>query len=258
MIENVTPLVITYNEAANIARTLDRLVWARRIVVIDSGSTDETLQVVRSYPQVEVIHRPFDDFASQCNFGIDQVHTPWVLSLDADYELSTPFIDKIHRLCPEPETAGYRANFVYRIYGRPLRGSLYPPRTVLYRKDKARYRNEGHGHRVVVEGKVLPLAEAIFHDDRKPLASWFASQQRYAANEAEYLLTTEPKILSRNDRIRLAAWPAPFGVFIYTLIVKGCVLDGWRGWYYALQRLLAETLIALQIIDRRLRRINQA
>jgi len=104
MIDSVTPLVITYNEAANIARTLDRLLWARRIVVIDSGSTDETLQILRSYPQAEVIHRAFDDFASQCNFGIDQVETPWVLSLDADYELSTGFLDEIQRLCPEPET----------------------------------------------------------------------------------------------------------------------------------------------------------
>ena len=76
MLDDITPLVITYNEAPNIARTLDRLLWARRIVVIDSGSTDETLEIVRSYPQAEVIHRPFDDFASQCNFGIAQVATP--------------------------------------------------------------------------------------------------------------------------------------------------------------------------------------
>jgi hypothetical protein len=62
------------------------------------------------------------------------------------------------------------------------------------------------------------------------------------------------KALRRNDRVRLAAWPAPIAVFIYALICKGCLLDGWRGWYYALQRLFAETLIALEIIDRRLRR----
>src|SRR5215217_7735082 len=87
MIEDITPVIITYNEAANIARTLGRLVWARRIVVVDSGSTDETLEIIRSYPQTELINRPFDDFASQCNFAIAQVTTTWVLSLDADYEL---------------------------------------------------------------------------------------------------------------------------------------------------------------------------
>jgi glycosyltransferase involved in cell wall biosynthesis len=254
MIEDITPLVITYNEAANIARTLNRLVWASRIVVVDSGSTDETLEIVRSYPQAEIIHRPFDDLASQCNFGIAQVATSWVLSLDADYELSDGLVTEFHSLRPDAATAGYRARFVYRIYGQPLRGTLYPWRTVLYRKDKASYRNEGHGHRVVVVGEILPLSEVIFHDDRKPLARWFASQQRYARQEADHLLASDRNSLGRTDKIRLAAWSAPIAVFIYTLILKGCLLDGWPGWYYALQRLLAEILIALEIIDRRLRR----
>ncbi len=258
MIEHITPLVITYNEAPNITRTLDRLTWARRIVVIDSGSTDETLKIVRSYPQVEVIQRPFEDFASQCNFGIAQVTTAWVLSLDADYELSKELVDEIRELRPDAVTAGYQTRFVYRIYGRPLRGTLYPPRTVLYRKDKSRYRNEGHGHRVMIEGTTVPLAGVIYHDDRKPLASWFAAQGRYAAKEAEHLMAADPKTLRKSDRLRLAAWPAPLVVFIYTLVCKGCLLDGWRGWYYALQRLLAEILIALEIIDRRLRRASRA
>jgi glycosyltransferase involved in cell wall biosynthesis len=254
MIEDITPVVITYNEAANIARTLDRLVWARRIVVVDSGSTDGTLEIVRSYPQTELIHRPFDDFASQCNFGIAQVATVWVLSIDADYELSDALVTEMQDLRPDSATNGYQARFVYRIYGHALRGTLYPPRIVLYRKAKASYRNEGHGHRVMVVGEILPLSGVIFHDDRKPLARWFASQQRYGREEVEHLLKSNRSSLSRNDRIRLAAWPAPLAVFIYTLIFKGCLLDGWPGWYYALQRLLAEILIALEIIDQRLRR----
>ena len=103
MLDDITPLVITYNEAPNIARTLDRLLWARRIVVIDSGSTDETLEIVRSYPQAEVIHRSFDDFASQCNFGIAQVATAWVLSLDADYELSDALVTELRNLRPDAD-----------------------------------------------------------------------------------------------------------------------------------------------------------
>ena len=254
MLKEITPLIITYDEAANIARTLDRLLWAGRIVVVDSGSTDRTAEIVRSYPQAELIHRPFDDFASQCNFGIAQVNTPWILSLDADYELSEELINELAKMHPDATTTGYRARFVYRIYGRPLRGSLYPPRIVLYKKDNATYRNEGHGHRVVVRGKIVPLSGVIFHDDRKPLGRWLASQQRYAGVEAEHLLASERKALCQADRVRLAAWPAPLAAFIYALIFKGCMFDGWRGWYYALQRLLAETLIALEIIDRRLRR----
>ena len=94
---------------------------------------------------------------------------------------------------------------------------------------------------MVIAGKILPLSGVIFHDDRKPLARWFASQRRYAHDEAEHLLEPGRKALGGIDRIRLAAWPAPLAIFIYTLIVKGCLLDGWPGWYYALQRLLFET-----------------
>jgi glycosyltransferase involved in cell wall biosynthesis len=253
VIENITPLIITYNEEPNIARALDRLVWARRIVVIDSGSTDSTLEIVRAYPQAEVFHRDFDDCASQWNFGNEQVNSDWVLSLDADYELSGDLIEELRGLNLSTAADGYSANFVYRIFGRPLRGSLYPQRVVLYRKVKAHYRNEGHTQRVVIAGDILPLSGVIFHDDRKPLARWVASQRRYARDEAEHLLEPGQRKLGRIDRIRLATWPAPFAVFIFTLIVKGCLLDGWPGWYYALQRLLFETILALEIIDRRLR-----
>src|SRR5579864_1004870 len=77
MRDQITPLLITYNEAPNIARTVDKLSWAKRIVVIDSGSTDATLDLLRGFPQVDVIGHPFSDFASQCNFGLTQVATPW-------------------------------------------------------------------------------------------------------------------------------------------------------------------------------------
>jgi hypothetical protein len=101
-------------------------------------------------------------------------------------------------------------------------------------------------------GDILPLTGVIYHDDRKPIARWYISQQRYAHTEAKHLLTSDRNSLSRADRIRLAGWPAPAAILIYTLIFKGCLIDGWPGWFYSLQRLLAETLIALEIIDRRL------
>ena len=258
MLHQITPLIITLDEAPNIGRTLDKLRWAQRIVIIDSGSTDETLAIAKRAPQVEVIAHAFTDFASQCNFGLTQIATPWVLSLDADYELSEALVQELRSLTPADDTAGYRARFVYCIHGRALRGSLYPPRTVLYRKDRARYRNEGHGHRVTVDGKIVDLAGAIHHDDRKPLARWFAAQQRYAREEADDLLGAGARPLSRADRLRRMGWPMPLGILFYTLIVKGCLLDGWPGWYYALQRLVAESLIALELLERRLRRDERA
>jgi glycosyltransferase involved in cell wall biosynthesis len=258
MLDQITPLIITYNEGPNIQRVLDKLLWAQRIVIIDSGSTDETLEIVREYPQVHVVHHPFTDFASQCNFGLQQVNTPWALSLDADYELSDHLVAELRSLAANQQIVGYRARFVYCIYGKPLRGTLYPPRIVLYRKDKARYRNEGHGHRVDVAGTVDSLSGVIYHDDRKPLSRWITSQQRYAREEAGYLLELPKQKLSKIDKLRLMSWPAPILVLFYTLYIKGCVLDGWPGWYYALQRLFAEVLLALEIIDRRLKRGKSA
>jgi glycosyltransferase involved in cell wall biosynthesis len=252
MLDDVTPLIITFNEAPNITRTLAKLTWARRIVVIDSGSTDGTIDILRSYPQVEVLTRPFSDFADQCNFGLRQIDTPWVLSLDADYELSDELIFELRSLSPDSEVTGYRANFVYRVWGRPLRGTLYPPRIVLYRQERAYYCNEGHGHRVVVKGKIIDLKKVVYHDDRKPLARWISSQQRYARQEADYLLSSERK-LSVTERIRALGWLAPILVFFYTLFAKGCIFDGWSGWHYALQRLAFEVLTALELTDRHIR-----
>jgi glycosyltransferase involved in cell wall biosynthesis len=224
--------------------------WAQRIVVIDSGSTDETLDILRHYPQAEVIHHSFMDFTSQWNFGLTQVLTPWVLSLDADYELSDELTRELASLAPPDSAVGYRAPFVQRIHGRPLRGSLYPPRTVLYRRDKAFYRQEGHTQRVVIDGKVLSLRGVIYHDDRKPLARWLTAEQRYAREEAEYLMAGRGDQSTLADRIRLMGWPAPFVVLFYVLFAKRCLLDGWPGWFYALQRVVAEAMLALEIIDR--------
>lgn len=251
-VDEITPLIITYNEEANIERTLSALSWAKRIVVVDSGSTDATLAILARDPRVVVHHNPFESFARQCQFGLAKIETEWALSLDADYELSEALIAEIARRRPDGAVAGYTARFVYRIHGRSLRGALYPPRTVLYRRALATYRDIGHGHRVEIAGAVQGLEGPIFHDDRKPLSRWFASQQRYAQTEADHLLSAQRSELGLPDRLRLMMWPAPLLVLLYTLFAKGCILDGWAGWFYALQRLLAETMLALELCERRL------
>jgi hypothetical protein len=104
-----------------------------------------------------------------------------------------------------------------------------------------------------VEGTAACLKGSIDHDDRKPLSRWFASQQQYAKLEADHLLSTPRASLRRTDKMRLMAWPSPILVFFYTLFAKGCILDGWPGCFYVLQRTLAETMIAIELVDRRLR-----
>ena len=130
--------------------------------------------------------------------------------------------------------------------------TLYPPRIVLYRIENARYVNEGHGHRVTVSGEVRALGGVIYHDDRKPLSRWLTSQQSYARLEADYLLNTDARVLSAWDRLRRMAWPAPILVLFYVFLIKGSLFEGWPGWFYTLERVLAECLIAVELIDRRL------
>jgi len=181
-------LILTYNEAPNIERTLDRLRWARTVLVVDSFSSDDTVAIARRFPNVCVLERSFDSFAGQCNFGLAQVQSEWVLSLDADYVLSDELLDEIADLPASPAADGYSVQFRYCIWGKPLRKSLYPARTVLYRKDKAHYRDDGHGHRVVVSGETKMLSGWIDHDDRKTFDRWLGGQARYSLAETRKLL----------------------------------------------------------------------
>ena len=240
----VTPLVLSYNEQENIGRTLAALGWAAEVVLVDSFSTDCTLDIAcAAHPNVRVVQRRFDTHTAQWNFGLDQVQTPWVLSLDADYEVSPALHAEIARLQAPEDTAGYLARFQFRIFGRPLRATVYPPRVVLFRKDRARYRDDGHTQLLQVDGPVLPLASVIFHDDRKPLSRWLQSQDRYMLIEAPHLLTAH---LSRQDHLRRRGMLAPVVMFLYLLFGRGLILDGWPGWYYVFQRTLAEMLLALR------------
>lgn len=246
---SITPLILTYNEERNIERVLAGLDWARQIVVVDSGSTDATLSMLGNDPRVTVLTRPFDSFAAQCNFGLTQIRTEWVLSLDADYVCGDSFAREIETFSEDPGEAGFAAEFNYCIAGRPLRGTLYPPRTVLYRRERARYENDGHGHRVSITGPIGRLASPIRHDDRKPLSTWLRAQERYADRELEKLTASSRVEWSLADRLRRRKWIMPLATPFYCLIGKGLILDGWRGWFYAAQRTYFEILLALKLHD---------
>jgi glycosyltransferase involved in cell wall biosynthesis len=248
--DQVTPLILTYDEAPNIRRVLNRLAWAARIVVVDSGSADGTLNLLSAYSQVEVFHRPFDDHTAQWNFGLDQVQTEWVLTLDADYVLGKSLVEEIKTLDPSAPFKGYEARFRYCIGGRPLRGTLYPPRVVLFRTGSGRYVQDGHTQRLHIEDKVGTLRSPIYHDDRKSLGRWLANQRSYAALEADKLLSTPPEHLGRADRLRRRGWIVPLLTPLYCLFGKGLLLDGHAGLAYTLQRTYAEVLLALELTSR--------
>ncbi|WP_416672291.1 glycosyltransferase family 2 protein [Egbenema bharatensis] len=249
MLDQITPLILTYNEAPNLDRTLQKLTWAKQIVVIDSFSTDATLEILKAYPQVQLFQHQFVSFASQCNYGLSKIATEWVLSLDADYVLSEELIAEIKTLPENSQINGYFAPFKYCVFGKPLRGTLLPSRQVLYRREKATYQDDGHAHRVTVEGGSQQLSAWIYHDDRKPLSRWLWAQDRYMVIEVKKLLETPNEELSWGDRIRRQKILAPFAILFYCLILKAGILDGWIGWYYAFQRMLAELLLAIRLIE---------
>jgi glycosyltransferase involved in cell wall biosynthesis len=253
-LDQVTPLILTWNEAPNIGRVLERLRWARRIVVVDSGSSDATVAIAQSHPNVEVCTRAFDSHARQWSFGLEKtgIETEWVLALDADYLLSPALVEEIAALRPTERIAGYTARFRYAIHGHILSGSLYPPVSVLFRRDRARYVQDGHTQRVVLDGDVEWLSNPIVHDDRKPLSRWLAAQARYAESEARHLIDTPWRRLGWADRVRRLIVIAPWLVPVYCLVVKRGLLDGLPGWYYALHRGVAEAVLSLKLIEARL------
>jgi hypothetical protein len=199
---------------------------------------------------VRTFKRAFDRHADQWTYAITEagIRTDWVLALDADYVLSEELIDELRELEPGPDVAGYRASFVYCVYGRRLRGSVYPPVSVLYRRDRSRYVQDGHTQRIQIDGNVLDLRAPILHDDRKPLTEWLQSQDRYMSLEAEVIRDTPWSRLRWPDRVRKLRVVAPFFVLLYCLFVKRGILDGRAGWFYAIQRMIAESILSLHLL----------
>ena len=253
VLKQVTPLLITHNEEANITRSIEGLRWAERIVVVDSGSTDLTLELLAKVPQVEVVHRPFDSFAVQCNFGLSLIRTPWCLSLDADHRITPTFQAELAQLiarAPE-DLVAVVTPFRYLVAGKPLRGTLLPPRINLMRPGGGHYEDDGPSHHFVPSGRTVTMREPVLHDDRKPLSRWLASQQRYLQQETQKLYSTPRQHLGLNDALRRTHVIAPFAVLALCLIWHRGLLDGWRGWFYAFQRMYAEILLSLMLWEAR-------
>lgn len=255
MLNRITALILTYNEAPNIGRTLEQLHWAHDIVVVDSFSDDDTLEIISGFSQVRVYQREFDSHEQQWNFGLKEipVNSEWVLALDADYLLTADCLAELEALQPEPDIKAYRAKFIYCVNGKKLISGIYPPVTVLYRRKGASYIQEGHAHKLCLDGRIGTLHSPILHDDRKPLSRWFSSQARYTELEAKKLLTAERGSLGWTDRIRQLRILAPVAILFYCLIIRGGILDGRAGFYYAFQRMLAELMLSLYLIEHDLR-----
>jgi glycosyltransferase involved in cell wall biosynthesis len=245
MLDRITPVMLTRDEEPNVGRTLERLTWAREVIVCDSGSRDATLEIARRFPNVRIVERAIDTLANQWTFAVDQANTDWVLTLDADYIVPAAFADELSRL--DGSAAGYESSFIYAINGRPLRATLYTPRAVLLRRGRSTFYMDGHTQRVRVDGPVVPLRERIIHDDRKSIRNFIARQRRYMRDEAAKLKSADPRTLNAAARVRKLRVVAPFVVAPYLLFAKGLILDGRAGLRYALERFIAEAILSIAL-----------
>jgi glycosyltransferase involved in cell wall biosynthesis len=123
----ISATLITFNEEANIAGALESLVWADEIVVVDSGSTDATLEICRGYGAATHI-RPWTGYVDQKNYAVETAANDWVFSLDADERVSPELKQEIAGLLGGgPRQAGYRIPRVACFMGRWIRhGDWYP------------------------------------------------------------------------------------------------------------------------------------
>ena len=254
-LQQVSVLILTYNEAPNIGRTLDALIDFPEVVILDSGSTDETREISARYPNVRVTTRRFDCHCAQWQHGLTAcgIKKKWILALDADYQLTPELVDEISKLSPLNALGGYQISFKYCVFGKPLTSTLYPPVIALYKSSNVHYIQEGHTQKVVVTGEVGCLINKIAHDDRKSLSRWLASQASYAVLEANLLRSHAWSELKLQDKIRRLKFIAPWLVPLYCLTVGRGFLDGRAGLFYAMQRAVAESILALQLLESDLR-----
>ena len=254
-LQQVSVLILTYNEESNIGRTLEALRNFSEVVILDSGSTDGTVEIASSYSNVRISKRIFDSHSAQWQHGLTScgITKNWILALDADYHLTPQLIDEIAGLSPHNELAGYQISFRYCVFGKPLTATLYPPIVALYKKNNVHYIQEGHTQRVVVSGVVKRLVNQIFHDDRKPLSRWLSSQTAYALLESKMLRSHKWSKLKVQDKIRKMIFIAPWLVPLYCLTIGRGFLDGRAGLFYAMQRAVAESILAIQLLESELR-----
>ena len=252
MLDDTTPVILTFDEAANISRVLDSLSWAKDIVVVDSGSRDGTPEIVSRYPNVRMYTRAFHEHADQWNFALKEtgIQSEWVLALDADHVMTEELIQELSAMVPTAEFCGYRIAFKYCVLGRQLKGSLYPPLISIYRRTRAHYIQQGHTQRVVVQGRIGSLSSCLLHDDRKSLGRWLKSQNRYMRLEAALIRQSSWQQLSWPNRVRMFIIPAPVVTLLWCLLVKRTILDGIPGIYYSVQRMVAEFILSFHLIVR--------
>lgn len=251
----VAVIILTYNEEENISQALDSVAdWANEIFILDSFSSDRTLEIVRLYG-CHISQNKFENYAKQRNHALDHlpIRSEWVLFLDADEWLPSDIKHEItERLASAPAENGFALNRRLIWMGRWIRRGYYPSWILrLFRYGKGRCEDRAVNEHLIVEGRTGEMSRDFMHEDRKGVADWITKHKSYAAREALELLGTK-KTLSHQEMdarlfgtqaqrkrwLRHKVWNRlpplvrPFIYFFYRYVLAGGFLDGKEAFIY--------------------------
>ncbi len=181
-------VIITLNAALEIEACLNSVAWADDIVVVDSGSSDDTADIARRH-RARVVQQDWLGYGRQKRFAVTQAKNPWVLSLDADERLSGELSESIRHELTAPTHWAYESPRRNRFMGRWLRhGEGYPDWSLrLFHRDRANWSDDVIHEKVIAEGPVARLKGDLLHESEQGIADYLAKQNRYTTLAAERL-----------------------------------------------------------------------
>jgi glycosyltransferase involved in cell wall biosynthesis len=225
----LSAVVVTFNEAERLRACLESVAWVDEIVVVDALSSDKTAQIAREFTD-RVLVRPWPGFAAQKNFGLDHATGEWILSLDADEEVSRELKDElVGVLASGAGPTGYEVPRRNVMWGRWIRhGGLYPDWQLrLFRRGQGRFGDRVVHESVEVTGPVGRLRAPLLHRSYRSLAEFVARADRYSTLAAEEWVRRGRPARARDLVLR------PAGRFLSMYVLRAGFLDGWRGFLLA-------------------------
>jgi glycosyltransferase involved in cell wall biosynthesis len=199
--------------------------WADEIVVVDAGSQDKTIEIAREFTD-HVIVRPWPGFAEQKNFAVAEATGAWVLSLDADEEVTPELRAEIEAIRGGPgAAAGYSVPRRNIFWGEWVRhGGLYPDWQLrFFRRGRGRFVERAVHESVEIDGPVARLRGALVHRSYRSVAEFIDRANRYSSLAADDLVRSGRRVGVGQLVVR------PLGRFLGMYVVRGGFLDGWRG-----------------------------
>ncbi len=184
----LSAVLITRNSAAVLPACLESLRFADEIVIVDSGSTDATLDIARHF-NAKIVHQNWLGYGRQKQFAVAQAAHDWVLCVDTDERVSEPLRESIRRELAAPRFRAYEMPRRNRFLGRWLKhGEGYPDWSLrLFDRRHANWSDDPIHEKVVTAGPVGQLDGDLLHESEQGLADYLAKQERYTTLQAEQL-----------------------------------------------------------------------